>query len=258
MTIDRIMAKLSDVEREHDIAILLAVESGSRAWGHASPDSDYDVRFVYHRPLLTYLTVGKRQDHLELGVTDGDLDFAGWDIDKALRLLIGGNPAIYEWLASPIAYRSSRWNGHIMALADASPHHRAAHWHYRALARRQRELLGGDRQMVRLKRYFYVIRPALACTWLAQNAGPFRRLPMALPDLLAGVEIPAAVRAAIDDLLAQKGVTAELGDGPRVPVIDAFVEQAIDGQTEPPLKEPTQSLVWRADALFREIVGASA
>ncbi len=253
----RILAKLAEVEREHNITVLYAAESGSRAWGHASPDSDYDVRFVYSRPLPAYLTVGKRRDCLELGMLDGDLDFAGWDIDKALRLLIGGNPAIFEWLVSPIVYRATEWVEPLAALADASPHRRAAHWHYRALARRQRELLGGDRETVRIKRYFYVIRPALACAWLAQNPDPGRRVPMDVPALLRGVRLHHAVRVAICDLMALKARTAELGDGPRIRVLDEFFESALDGEHEPPPKEPSGGLVQRATTLFHAIVGAA-
>lgn len=251
---ERIQAKLAEVEREHGIDIIFAAESGSRAWGHASPDSDYDVRFIYRRPLPAYLTVGKRRDCLELGMLDGDLDFAGWDIDKALRLLIGGNPAIFEWLVSPIVYRSTEWVEPLAALADMSPHRRAAHWHYRALARRQRELLGGDRETVKLKRYFYVIRPALACAWMAQNAGSAQRVPMDVPALLRGTRVPLAVRIAILDLMALKAKTAELGDGPRIQVLDEFFEAALDGERDPPPKEPAPELVGRADALLRSIL----
>lgn len=255
MTTARIMAELAEVEREHGIEVLFAAESGSRAWGHASPDSDYDVRFIYRRPLGSYLSVGKRRDCLELGMMDGDLDFAGWDIDKALRLLIGGNPAIFEWLVSPIVYRTTEWVERLTALAAMSPHRRAAHWHYRALARRQRELLGGDREVVKIKRYFYVIRPALACAWLAQNVEPGRQVPMDVPALLRGVRLHHAVRVAICDLMALKAKTAELGDGPRIRVLDEFFEAALDGEHEPPAKEPPQPLVEQADALLHEILG---
>ena len=248
----RIGSALAALTAEHGVHLLFAVESGSRAWGHPSPDSDYDVRFVYHRPLASYLTVGRRRDVLEPGLI-GDLDLAGWDIDKALRLLISGNPAILEWLASPIRYHETPWRARIEALADLCPHSRAAYWHYRSLARRQRELLGGEGP-VKLKRYFYVIRPALAVAWLGQHPSGHSRVPMALPDLLAQTEIAADLRQAIGELLAAKAETAELGTGPRIACIDAFVAAQLDSDGEAPSKEPTADLLRAADDLFREIV----
>lgn len=250
---ERVLDALGEIEHRERITIIFAVESGSRAWGHASPDSDYDVRFVYRRPLASYLTVGKRRDVLELGLT-GDLDLAGWDINKTLALLINGNPAILEWLTSPIVYMRSRWCENLNALADRCPHKRAAYWHYRALARRQRELLSGEGP-VKLKRYFYVIRPALAVTWLKQHEDS-GRVPMSMPHLLAGVDIPGAVRASIAALAAQKEMRSELGVGPRIPEIDDFIASALDGADEPPDMTPSPKLVTEADALFRAIVGA--
>lgn len=248
----RIRAALDEVERDHRVRIIFAVESGSRAWGHPSPDSDYDVRFVYRRPRDSYLTIGKRSDVLELGLRD-DLDLAGWDIDKTLRLLIGGNPSILEWLASPIVYVTSPWQQHLEALADLCPHRRASFWHYSALARRQRELLGGDGP-VKLKRYFYVIRPALAVAWLEQHGVDTTRVPMALPRLLQQVELPYVVRTAIDGLLERKAVTSELGTGPRIAAIDDFVARQLDGYTVAPPKEQSPDLLAEADKLFRQIL----
>lgn len=249
------MEALHAVERGHGVRIIYAVESGSRAWGHPSPDSDYDVRFIYYRPLTTYLTVSRRRDVLELGL-QGDLDIAGWDIDKALRLLISGNPAILEWLVSPIVYFRNRWAEQLQAIADLCPHKRAAFWHYRALARRQRELLGGEGP-VKLKRYFYVIRPALAVSWLRQHPSDLARVPMSLPRLMADVGLPAGVRDAIERLLAAKAETAEMGMGARLPEIDAFVAEQLDGVDAGPLKEPGPKLTAMADALFYEIVTAA-
>lgn len=249
---ERIRLALAQATAEHDIRILFAVESGSRAWGHPSPDSDYDVRFVYHRRLDSYLTVGRRRDVLELGVR-GDLDLAGWDIDKALRLLIGGNPALLEWLVSPFVYVTGRHREPIEALADLCPHRRAGYWHYRALARRQRELLGGDGP-VKLKRYFYVIRPALAVAWMRENPMDTGRVPMSLADLMPQIAIPADVRSCIEELLAAKAVTAEMGTGPRIACIDAFVAEQLDGADDAPPKEPSLKLIAAADSLLSRIV----
>src|SRR5580700_6481627 len=91
-------------EREHAV-VLLAVESGSRAWGFPSPDSDYDCRFIYARPRNDYLSLYAPRDVIEFPL-DRELDVNGWDLAKALRLLLKGNAVVIEWLTSPISYRT--------------------------------------------------------------------------------------------------------------------------------------------------------
>ena len=103
---DRILHQLQQLEKTEGITILHAVESGSRAWGFPSPDSDYDVRFIYIRSCEAYLRLEKRRDVLELPI-DEELDISGWDLDKALRLLHGSNPTLFEWCQSPIAYKTT-------------------------------------------------------------------------------------------------------------------------------------------------------
>ena len=103
---DRILLQLQQLEKTEGITILHAVESGSRAWGFPSPDSDYDVRFIYVRSCEAYLRLEKRRDVLELPI-DEELDISGWDLDKALRLLHGSNPTLFEWCQSPIVYKTT-------------------------------------------------------------------------------------------------------------------------------------------------------
>lgn len=62
---ERIIELLHSIEAEHGVKVLYACESGSRAWGFASPDSDYDVRFVYVRPLEDYLSLVPVRDVIE-------------------------------------------------------------------------------------------------------------------------------------------------------------------------------------------------
>src|SRR4051812_49968845 len=96
-------ARLSDVEAEHEVRIALAIESGSRAWGFPSPDSDYDCRFIYLRRPQTYLSLFQGRDVIETPL-EGEMDVNGWDLSKALRLLLKGNAVVIEWLTSPIQY----------------------------------------------------------------------------------------------------------------------------------------------------------
>ena len=103
-----ILEKLKDIETKENVRILLAVESGSRVWGFASPDSDYDVRFIYVRPREDYLRLEKARDVIELPL-EGELDINGWDLDKTLRLLRASNPTLFEWFSSPIVYRDTEF-----------------------------------------------------------------------------------------------------------------------------------------------------
>lgn len=100
---DTIQKELAQIEQTQNVRILLAVESGSRAWGFASPDSDYDVRFIYVHPKDAYLRLQKHRDVIELPINDA-LDINGWDLTKTLRLLHKSNPTLFEWGASPIVY----------------------------------------------------------------------------------------------------------------------------------------------------------
>ena len=100
-----ILSKLEEIEKQYDVHILLAVESGSRAWGFESPDSDYDVRFIYVRKQSDYLKLEGIRDVIELPIDD-TLDINGWDITKTLRLLYKSNPTLFEWFSSPIISRT--------------------------------------------------------------------------------------------------------------------------------------------------------
>ena len=209
-----IQARLDAIEAAEGVRILFAVESGSRAWGFPSPDSDYDVRFVYVRPRDWYLSIHPGRDVIETPI-EGLFDVNGWDLKKALGLLIKPNPVLLEWLDSPIYYRRDDTAvTALKALADRTLHQVPATYHYRHLAESQWRRHIDRRDRVPLKKYFYVLRPVLALRWLRLN--PNRRPPMNIQELRAGVGLPADVEAFVDDLLARKLVTKELGDGPRV------------------------------------------
>ena len=218
----RIDDRLAEIERSESVRILLAVESGSRAWGFPSPDSDYDVRFLYVRPHDWYLALDKRRDVIEYPVEDL-LDVNGWDIKKALQLLLRANPVLSEWLVSPIRYREDANSvRRIRDLAARARFRRSARYHYLNLGRSsyRKELAG--RETIRLKKYFYSLRPALALRWLRSNAA---MLPMDLPTLMAGLDLGRELREAIDELIARKAEQSEVGTGARVDVLDRFIEE---------------------------------
>lgn len=124
-----IQEKLREIEQREECRILLAVESGSRAWGFASPDSDYDVRFIYMRPEKAYLRLDRTRDVIEVPIND-ELDINGWDIDKTLRLLHKSNPTVFEWFSSPIIYQTSALADQFRPIMQKYFSSKAGLWHY--------------------------------------------------------------------------------------------------------------------------------
>lgn len=221
----RIEADLARIEGDEGVRILFAIESGSRAWGFPSPDSDFDVRFVYARRLEDYLTVHPVRDVIELPI-EHPYDTNGWDIRKALGLLLKANPVLLEWLQSPIRYR---WDADaadaLLALARKVGGSAAALHHYRSLASRQWKTYLEGRDVVNLKKYFYAARPALTLEWL--KAHPGEVAPMNWDDLLAGVSLPRGLLDSLSELRRLKSEAAEVGEGARRPEVDALIADAM-------------------------------
>ncbi len=220
-----ILRRLRAAETEHEVRILYACESGSRAWGFASPDSDYDVRFIYVSNSEWYLSfdVERRRDVIEYPITD-EIDCSGWDIRKALYLLTRTNGALIEWLNSPVRYiERGSFAASLRAIAPEVANPVALCYHYSHTARgNAREYL--FKEQVRLKKYFYVLRPLLAIRYIEQGVGV---PPVEFARLLDSV-LPVSLRPSIDRLLELKRNTEELGMGAQVPEINQFVEQELE------------------------------
>ena len=213
--------KLREIEQRENIRILHCVESGSRAWGFASPDSDYDVRFVYVRSPEYYLRLDKTRDVIEWQLDD-TLDINGWDLQKALRLLHSSNPTLFEWNNSPVIYKTTREWEEVAAIIGHFFQKKAGLYHYLSTARKNyREYLKGDQ--VRLKKYFYVLRPLLACRWILEKQTP---PPMRFADL-ADAFLPESLVPAVQELLRLKMETPELGTGKRVQVINDYLDASM-------------------------------
>ena len=221
-----ILRGLEEIERVENVRIVLAVESGSRAWGFASTDSDFDVRFLYVRPVEDYAALFLPRDVIERPI-EGDLDFSGWDLRKALALGLRWNPALIEWLTSPITYLERGWEADAMRQLFARPLSRdALIRHYFGLALKQFARHIDGRPAVNLKKYFYVVRPAVALLWLEKR--PDETPPMSLPQLLDGVELPPDTASAIIDLRDRKSRVNEFGSGERIGAIDRFCSDRLD------------------------------
>jgi predicted nucleotidyltransferase len=219
----RIDARLDDIARAEEIAIPLAIESGSRAWGFPSPDSDYDCRFIFVRPAAHYLSLWPDRDVIETPV-EGDLDVNGWDLGKALKLLARGNATVIEWLTSPIAYRGNAvFRQEMLELARRVADRRLIARHYLHLGERQRRAYFADNMQVPQKKIFYALRPAAALRWLRHHPDE-AVAPMHFPTLLAECEPPAEVAGIAAELMARKAVTRELGAEVLPAPIGAFVD----------------------------------
>jgi predicted nucleotidyltransferase len=218
-----INSRLIEVESSNEIKIVYACESGSRAWGFASADSDYDVRFIYLRPLEWYLSIDEKSDVIEYPISE-QLDINGWDLKKALQLLRKTNPPLLEWLGSPIIYLEKCSTAQRMRqLAKEYYSPSACLYHYLHMARGNfREYLQGD--IVWVKKYFYVLRPILAMKWIEEGRG------IAPTDFNMAVEkvaLSSELKEAIAKLLESKRIGNELDRGEKIPVISNFIESEL-------------------------------
>ncbi|UFJ41124.1 nucleotidyltransferase domain-containing protein [Brevibacillus humidisoli] len=219
-----ILHELQKIEQEERIRILYACESGSRAWGFPSKDSDYDVRFLYIRPVDWYLSIFDRRDVIERPIHEM-LDISGWDLRKALQLFRKSNPSLLEWLQSPIVYLEQySVANQIRALASLTYAPKSSVYHYLNMAKgNYRDYLQSEQ--VKSKKYFYVLRPILACWWIEQYGTmppiQFHRLmEELLPD---GSE----VKASIEQLLIRKKAGEEWDVEPRIEPLHDFLEERI-------------------------------
>lgn len=216
-----IVEELKEIEARENVRILHAVESGSRAWGFASPDSDYDVRFIYIRPREFYLKLERTRDVLEYPINDL-LDINGWDLQKALRLLHRSNPSLFEWFKSPIIYQQTAFSNEFTAMMEKYFLKKSGLYHYLNMANgNYREYLRGEQ--VKAKKYFYVLRPILACNWILRTNTP----PPMLFSELVDAELPRELMVPIRDLLRIKMEVPELKLIPRVNVINSYIESEL-------------------------------
>lgn len=221
---DIIQRELKSIEEQYGVRILHAVESGSRAWGFASPDSDYDVRFVYVRPALDYIRLDEPRDVIEWK-DDKVLDINGWDLRKTLGQFARGNATLFEWSNSPVVYQTTEEWAAIYDTAKAYFSEKAAVYHYYGTAMKTwNEHLTGE--TVRYKKYFYALRPLLA----AQFIEKYHSVPPVLFDDLLKMEIEPALRTVIGKLLEIKKVTTEGEYNPHIPKIRDFIQEELPRQ----------------------------
>ncbi|CAM4350062.1 hypothetical protein FHS16_002391 [Paenibacillus endophyticus] len=245
-----ILLELGSIEQKEQVRILYACESGSRAWGFPSKDSDYDVRFIYVRPIEWYLSIFDKRDVIERPINDM-LDISGWDLRKALNLFRKSNPPLMEWLQSPIPYYTKYTVAEqLRGISPLTFSPKSCLYHYLNMAKgNYREYLQGEQ--VKIKKYFYVLRPILACGWIET----YQSMPPIAFDELAQALIPRGSELwfTVEQLLRRKKAGEELDYEPRLHPINAYLEERIGyyEQFAPQLKQGEGARDEQLDHLFR-------
>lgn len=189
--------KLRQIEEEYGVRILYAAESGSRAWGTASPQSDFDVRFIYIRPQRDYLRLEGIRDVLEFPIEEG-WDMCGWDIRKMLTLLHNSNSQIYEWFASTVVYVDDGFSKRLRPVLEAFFSVKTAANHYLHQAGLKMKKLQKSEE-AKVKHYLYSLQHLASVQWVLT-----RRKPVAVSLQALLPCLPEEVRGKAEDLLHQK------------------------------------------------------
>ena len=244
--------RLARAASEDGVRLLLAVESGSRAWGFPSPDSDYDVRFLYVRPRRDYLSLQPVRDVVERPIVD-EIDLNGWDIRKALGLMLKHNAVLSEWMCSPIRYiADDPVVAQLRALTGQHFNPRGYALHYANLGRANADRWFRQEGAIPVKRYFYALRPALAIR--ALRIDPSRRPPMHMQALMERCDLGADMIRKIEELIALKAKTHEAGNAIRLPELEQLVSDELSRAGEVPERRSDDSFVEEANALFLKLV----
>jgi predicted nucleotidyltransferase len=216
-----IRQKLVEIEQQKNIRILYACESGSRAYGFASPDSDYDVRFIYVRNKLSYLSINEPDSIIELAISDM-LDIGGWELRKSLRMFRKSNVTLYEWLQSPVVYRQDETFMH--ELKPLMPDYfslRAGTLHYIGFTRGAwKDMQDGE---VKVKKYFYCLRTVLAALWIIEK----HEIPPMEFSKLRTLITDKDCQDTVDELIRLKSVTNEKTLSQPVTLLYDFIEAQI-------------------------------
>ena len=248
---DRIIKELDNIEQTHSVKIIYACESGSRAWGFASKDSDYDVRFVYAHPFDWYLSIVEKKDVIEIPV-NGKLDISGWDIRKSLRLMRKSNSPLLEWLSSPIVYKNVKPAvnpfyelSRRAFLPESSCHH------YLSMARRRITTFKHE-QDVKIKSYLYAVRTILCCKWIIER---LNQPPMLIQHLLKEYLPTGKIRNFVDKLIHLKANESESTKIKRSLHFEDYMNEEFKSLDAKIPKNPDKIPIKEFDSVLKEILG---
>ena len=217
-----VLMKIREIEEKENVKVLHVVESGSRAWGFASPDSDYDVRFIYVRDKNFYLSLRDQKDFIDWELNDV-LDINGWDLKKTLQHFHKSNATLFEWSNSPVVYYTTdEWQRIYEKAKDYFACKSALYHYYGTANKNYHEYLTGE--LVKYKKYFYVLRPILACKWIEEKKCP----PPVFFDELRNAVLEDDMKPAVEDLLAKKIRMSEADKAPKIDLINRYIEEKLD------------------------------
>ncbi|MBN4063178.1 nucleotidyltransferase domain-containing protein [Cardiobacterium sp. AH-315-I02] len=247
-----ILHRLRKTEEQEGVRVLMAIESGSRAWGFASPNSDYDVRFIYARKKDWYVAVDfeEKRDVIEYPIVD-EIDLNGWDVRKALRLFWKSNPAFVEWIQSPITYTNSGvFRETALELLPQIYSVEQGIYHFRSIAKTNyRGYLRSE--LVPLKKYFYVLRPLLSIKWLETRQCP---APIEFHRILELVDDKKLLQA-INELLEKKKINKEMELSPAIPILNNFIESELSRlESFQPARSIRKAEMTQLNELFHKVL----
>lgn len=252
---DLILGRLAQIETDHSVEIVFAVESGSRAWGFSSEDSDWDVRFVYRRRPEEYLRLIKSPDTIGKSVKGALYDVHGWDVGKALLLGLKSNATLLEWTQSPVIYRWSSPADDLKRCLSRVAERKGLVYNYYNLARTSVDEIAAA-QTPKMKTYLYGLRAALALRYMRMYQG---LPPMNITELMEGAELSEILREPLLEMIAKKSSGQEHTLTNRKPVLDTFLadETELAGATKPERSQVVsdEKLLAQAENLYRQVVG---
>ena len=248
---EKILDVIRRIEAEFDVKVCYAVESGSRALGFSSEDSDYDVRFIYVNRKDWYLSLDEKRDVIELPIND-TLDINGWDIRKALKLFRKSNPLLMEWLHSEIVYyKAFSLIDKMRTLENKVFAPKPALHHYVQMAKRNyRDYHNRDK--VKIKQYFYILRPILACKWIEKYSSiP----PVEFKELMEEIISDRLLKKEMLKLLNKKIQGSDNYFEPKNSSLNGYIESelsSIDRYIESLKDTKKENSTLLLDSLFRE------
>lgn len=203
---DKIKKYLFELEEKMDIKILFACETGSRAWGFPSPDSDFDVRFIYVHKNDWYLTVNDKKDTIEMMLDDNEIDISGWELKKSLKLLLKSNAALLERLQSPIVYiQDLEFSEDIQVVAKQCYSRIATVNHYLSMAKKMLAEISGVDEF-KLKKFLYALRATLVCKWIIEKE---EIPPIEFSEVYNNLRLPENIIIKTEKLIELKATKAE-------------------------------------------------
>ncbi len=248
-----IIRKLEELERDHSIKILYAVEAGSRAQGSSSSASDYDVRFIYMHKKEWYLSLDKKKDTIEF--KEENLDMSGWELAKTLRLLRKSNISLAEWLQSTIVYKTNNhFAKELLDLYKTAFNTKTAFYHYLQLAKNNWKDL--EHKQGRIKLYYYCLKSILACKWIERMK---QMPPNDIHQLQSEVNGSNKLHLEISKLINLKASGDNQGEV--LPIVDSYIEEELKhlqatGESMPASIYNEREITLTLDSFFRKMLNS--